>query len=156
MSSFHSLPRLLRSTAKLSVLMTAFFCVLPGYAGAGITDADILGTWKLTKVLDSADVASMGERGAAALLGKTLVVRRDSVSFAGEPCRPPELTRHREPTAQYIREGYHARVGMLGLPDAVTVVDLQCTEALIKGKGKIVVFWDGFFFDAVKQPAGRR
>jgi hypothetical protein len=156
MSSFDKLPRILRSTAKISLLTIACFCVLPGHANAGNTDSDILGTWKLTKVLDSADVASMDEHGAAALLGKTLVVRRDSVSFAGEPCRAPELTRHREPTAQYVREGYHARVGMLGLPEHVTVIDLQCTEALFKGKGKIVVFWDGFFFDAVKQPSGRR
>lgn len=156
MTSFRYLPRILRSKARMPVLALACFCVLPGYANAGKTDADILGTWTLTKVLDSADIASMDEKGAAALLGKTLIVRRDGISFAGEPCRAPELTRHQEPTAQYVREGYHARVGMLGLPDRVTVIDLQCTEALLKGEGKIVVFWDGFFFDAVKQPSGKR
>ena len=119
-------------------------------------DADILGTWTITKVLDSADVASLTDQQAAALVGKNIVVRRDSVMFNGEPYRAPDLTRHREPAAKFIREGYHARVGYLGLPDTITVVDLDCTEAFLKGKGKIVVFWQGYFFDAVKQPLAKR
>lgn len=119
-------------------------------------DADILGTWTLTKVLDSADVASLTDQQAAALVGKVMVVRRDSVMFNGEPCRAPELTRHREDTAKYVREGYHARVGYLGLPDTITVIDLDCTEAFIKGKERIVVFWQGYFYDAMKQRPAKR
>lgn len=119
-------------------------------------DADILGTWTLTKVLDSADVASLTDQQAAALVGKVMVVRRDSVMFDGEPCRAPELTRHREDAAKYVREGYHARVGYLGLPDTITVIDLDCTEAFLKGKEKIVVFWQGYFYDARKQPPAKR
>lgn len=119
-------------------------------------DADILGSWTLTKVLDSAEVASLTDQQAAALVGKVMVVRRDSVTFNGEPCRAPELTRHREDAAKYVREGYHARVGYLGLPDTITVIDLDCTEAFLKGKEKIVVFWQGFFYDAMKQPPAKR
>jgi hypothetical protein len=122
-------------------------------AGQPEKDADILGTWTLTKVLDSADVASLTDEQAEALIGKTVVVRRDSIMFNGEPCRAPELTRHREDAAKYMREGYHARVGYLGLPDSITVIDLDCTEAFIKSKGKLVVFWEGYFFDAIKQPS---
>jgi hypothetical protein len=119
-------------------------------------NADILGSWTLAKVLDSADVASLTDEQAAALIGKTVVVRRDSVMFDREPCRAPELTRHREDAAKYMREGYHARVGHLGLPDTITVIDLDCTEAFLKSKGKIVVFWRGYFFDAIKQPTAKR
>jgi hypothetical protein len=119
-------------------------------------DADILGTWTLTKVLDSADVASLTDQQAMALVGKTMVVRRDSVMFDGDPCRAPELTRHREEAAKYMREGYHARVGYLGLPFTITVIDLDCTEAFLKSKGKIVVFWRGYFYDAIKQPPVKR
>jgi hypothetical protein len=115
-------------------------------------DADILGTWTLTKVLDSADVASLSDEQAAALVGKIMLVKRNGVVFNGEPCREPELTRHREDAAKYMREGYHARVGYLGLPDTITVIDLDCTEAVLKGKGKIVVFWSGYFFDAMRKP----
>jgi hypothetical protein len=119
-------------------------------------DAGILGIWRLTKVLDSADVASLTDQQAAALVGKVMVVRRDSVIFNGEPCRAPELTRHREDAAKFMREGYHARIGYLGLPDTITVIDLDCTEAFLKSEGKIVVFWQGYFFDAVKQPLAKR
>lgn len=66
------------------------------------------------------------------------------------------MTRHREDAAKYMREGYHARVGYLGLPDTITVIDLDCTEAFLKSKGKIVVFWRGYFFDAMKQPQPTR
>jgi len=133
----------------------AMLLALTAHAAHPEKDPDILGIWVLTKVLDSADVASLTDQEAAALVGKTMVVRRDSVVFDGEPCRAPELTRHREDAAKYLREGYHARVGYLGLPETITVIDLDCTEAFLKSGGKIVVFWDGYFFDAIKQPPPR-
>lgn len=113
------------------VVMTTVFALVAhtAHAKKPEKDADILGTWTLTKVLDSADIASLTDQQAAALVGKVLVVRRDSVMFNGEPCRAPESTRRRHDAAKYVREGYHARVGGLGLPDIVTVVDLDCTEA---------------------------
>lgn len=52
---------------------------------------------------------------------------------------------------RYLREDAHAPSGRLGLATVVTVVDLACTEALLKSHGKIVVYWKGYFFDAVKQ-----
>lgn len=150
MSFLHSSGRLIAVTALFALAAHTAQAKKPEH------DADILGTWTLTKVLDSADVASLTDQQAAALVGKVMVVRRDSVMFNGEPCRAPELTRHREDAAKYIREGYHARVGYLGLPDTVTVIDLDCTEAFLKGKEKIVVFWQGYFYDAMKQRGVKR
>jgi hypothetical protein len=123
--------------------------------GADTKNADILGIWTLTKVLDSAEITAMDDDDADKLVGKTLEIRKGGIVFAGEPCQNPDLNRRREPTAKYIREAYHAPVGRLGLPDTVTVVHLTCTEALLKSKEKIVVFWDGFFFDAVKSKAAK-
>ena len=145
-------------TCKRSLTTVVMLVLLAhsAYARQQAKDADILGTWTISKVLDSADVASLTDQQAAALVGKNIVVRRDSVMFNGEPYRAPGLVRHREPTAKFIREGYHARVGYLGLPDTMTVVDLDCTEAFLKGKGKIVVFWQGYFFDAIRQPTVKR
>ncbi len=145
-----------RTYGRLLVVSVMFALIADAAHAKPAKDADILGTWTLTKVLDSADVASLTDQQAAALVGKVMVVRRDSVMFNGEPCRAPELTRHREDAAKYMREGYHARVGYLGLPNTITVIDLDCTEAFLKRKGNIVVFWQGYFYDAVKQPpAGR-
>jgi len=144
------------STHLLTVATVLALGAHPVQAKQPGKDADILGTWTLTKVLDSADIASLTDEQAAALVGKTMVVRRDGVVVDGEPCREPELTRHREDAAKYMREGYHARVGYLGLPDTITVIDLDCTEAFLKSRGKIVVFWQGYFFDAMKQPLPTR
>ena len=140
------------------VVMTTLFAMAAhtAHAKKPDKDADILGTWTLTKVLDSADIASLTDQQAAALVGKVLVVRRDSVMFNGDPCRAPGLTRRRQDAAKYVREGYHARVGGLGLPNIVTVVDLDCTEAFLKEREKIVVFWQGYFYDAVRQPQAKR
>lgn len=110
----------------------------------------MLGTWKITKVLDSSEISSIDDRQAARLVGKTLVIRPEKVTLAGESCEAPEFERHVEDTVRYLREEAHAASGKLGLPSTVTVVDLACTEALIKGHNKIVIYWNGFFFDAVK------
>lgn len=83
-------------------------------------------------------------------------MRRDGVVINGEPCRAPELTRRRHDAAKYVREGYHARVGGLGLPYIVTVVDLDCTEAFLKESETIVVFWQGYFYDAVRRAQAKR
>lgn len=106
---------LLHTSGRL-VAVTALFALVSHTAQATkpSKDPDILGTWTLTKVLDSADIASLTDQQAAALVGKVMVVRRESVMFNGEPCRPPELTRHREDAAKYMRVGYHARLGYPG------------------------------------------
>jgi hypothetical protein len=150
------MPAVRISTHLLTVATVLALGTHPVQAKQPGKDADILGTWTLTKVLDSADIASLTDEQAAALVGKTMVVRRDGVVVDGEPCREPELIRHREDAAKYLREGYHARVGYLGLPDTITVIDLDCTEAFLKSRGKIVVFWQGYFFDAMKQPLPTR
>jgi hypothetical protein len=114
-------------------------------------NADVLGIWTLTRILDSAEITSMDHREASRLLGKTLVIQPDNVVIVGETCGASDFERHREPAARYIRENYHAPVGRLGLRDSITVVNLGCTEALLKQKNKIVVFWDGYFYDAEKR-----
>ena len=86
------------------------------------------------------------------MVGKTLLIASDQVSVAGESCsKPPRFSRHYEDAARYIRETAHAPVGRLGVPTTVEAVGLACTEALIKGYDRIVIYWKGFFFDAVKQ-----
>lgn len=113
--------------------------------------AELLGAWRLTKVLDSSEISSISDKEAEELVGKTLVIERDQISLAGETCKAPEFERHYEDTARYLREEAHAASGRLGLPEVVMVVDLSCTEALLKSYDKIVIYWKGFFFDAVRQ-----
>jgi hypothetical protein len=63
-------------------------------------DADILGAWMLTQVLHSANIASLTDQQAVVLIGKILVMRRDSVMFKGEPYRAPELVRYHHDAAR--------------------------------------------------------
>lgn len=109
-----------------------------------------LGRWKLTKVPDSSQISAIDDKEAARLVGKTLVITKVEISLAGESCQDPEFERHYEDTVRYLREEAHAVSGRLGLPSVVTVVDLACTEALIKDHNRIVLYWKGFFFDAIK------
>jgi hypothetical protein len=138
-----------RFSGGCSVLLSAALMVHAHASTSG--NADVIGTWLLTKVLDQAEVTAMDDKQAAKLIGRTLVIRPDGIIFSGEPCQRSDVERHKEDAAKYVRENYHAPIGRLGLPATVTVVDLTCTEALLKSKNKMVVFWDGFFFDAVKQ-----
>lgn len=147
--------RLLQTVQICAALGLAAFSVAASAASADTKNADILGTWTLTRVLDYAEITGMDDDEAAKLVGKTLEIEKGGIVFAGEPCQNPDLTRHRESTARYIRANYHAPAGRLGLPETVTVVHLTCTEALLKSEDRIVVFWDGFFFDAVKGKAAK-
>lgn len=150
MSFLRKIPRLRALPAAAAF---AFALVAPLSAHSAERDySDLLGTWKLTKVLDSSEISSIDDRAAALLVGKVLVIDRDKVSLAGETCKDPEFERHYEDTARYLREEAHAASGRLGLPNVVMVVDLSCTEALLKSYDTIVIYWKGFFFDAVRQP----
>jgi len=148
--SFQRIATRLRALPITTVLALVALSMLP--AQAVEPNDDILGRWKLTKVLDSSQISSLDDKGAARLVGKTLVIDKTKVSLAGETCDDPEFERHYEDTIRYLREEAHAASGRLGLPSTVTVIDLACTEALIKGHDRIVLYWKGFFFEAVKLP----
>lgn len=148
----------LRITTRLralSITTALAWAVLSSLSAQAVEpNDDILGSWKLTKVLDSSQISSLDDNEAARLVGKTLVIEKTKVTLAGETCEDPEFERHYEDTVRYLREEAHAASGKLGLPSTVTVVDLACTEALLKGHDRIVLYWKGFFFDAVKLPLG--
>lgn len=154
MSSFRMPMRVhaLTLTATLSIIA----CVPRPVLAAEQDNTDLVGTWTLTKVLDSSGISSIDDKQAAALVGKTLVITPEKVTVAGESCRrAPKFTRHYEDAAQYIRESAHAPVGRLGIPSVVEAVDLACTEALIKRYDQVVIYWKGFFFDAVRKQPGQ-
>jgi hypothetical protein len=137
----------------IAALALASCLALPAHAVE--PNDDILGTWTLTKVLDSSEISSLDDVEAAQLVGKTLTIEPEKVSLGGHNCvRAPKFERHYEDTARYIREEAHAPAGRLGLPEVVTVVDLACTAAFLKNYNEIVIYWKGFFFDAVKQQPG--
>lgn len=126
----------------------ALSLVLPVHAAS---EADsVLGRWRFTVALDSADIASLDEHEAAALVGKVFTISRQRVTFGSRDCGAPELEVERVEPEEYLREQAHASGENLGLPNPVTVVDLGCTIAFIKGKNRLVIFWKGWFFNATR------
>lgn len=133
-----------------AALLCAVSSIAPASQPLQVND-DILGKWRIIKVLDASNITGLDDKEATRLVGKILTVELDKISLAGESCLDPEFERHYEDTVRYLREEAHASAWKLGLPEVVTVIDLSCTEALVKGYNKIVVLWKGVFFDAVRQ-----
>lgn len=114
------------------------------------TDFSVVGQWKLTAALDSAEIASLDEREAQRLVGRTLRISKKQLQFGKRVCSMPDFEAERVEPRLYLREHYHADDARLGLPNPVTIVHLDCTSAFVKNSNRLVVFWDGWFFDAVR------
>jgi hypothetical protein len=110
----------------------------------------LTGQWKLTSALDGAEITSLDENEAAHLVGRVFTISRKSVKFGKRRCGPSDFEAERVAPKLYLPEQFHASAEKLGLPSPVTAVDLSCTTVFIKNPNRLVIFWDGWFFDAVK------
>jgi hypothetical protein len=124
---------------------------LPLTLHANETNADVIGSWKIVKVLDSSEIAPFSDRQAQGLIGKVLEISGDKLEFAGRVCKKPDFERTQEEPVRYFRESAHASSAKLGLPDPVTVVHISCTYVYPKSANEMVIHWKGFFFDALRQ-----
>jgi hypothetical protein len=150
MTIFTKIRRLLTAT----LTATLFLSSTPAWAASAPgkdVNADIYGRWKITKVLDSAHITALSQSQAKKLIGKTVVVAKDRLVFNGEECDAPSYERTVEDTARSMREQGHVSSVNMGLPEQMTVIDAGCTYLFLKSKDRIVIHWDGFYFDAVKQ-----
>jgi hypothetical protein len=110
----------------------------------------LTGQWKLTAALDGARITSLDENEAARLVGSVFTIRKESVKFGKRTCGASDFEAERVEPKLYLPEQFHASPEKLGLPSPVTAVDLSCTTVFIKSSNRLVIFWDGWFFDAVK------
>jgi hypothetical protein len=133
------------------MLFALTFCTCVAAADARNPDADILGIWKIAAVLDAADVSAMSDRQARSMIGKTVRIAPDRFEFNGTVCQSPSYERRVEDGARHFREKGHVSSANLHLPDPVTVIDAKCTFVYIKRGGRIVIQWDGVYFEAVRQ-----
>lgn len=117
---------------------------------ADSTQQNVIGQWKLTAALDSADITSLDDYEAQKLLGRTLTINKKHLKFGERTCTSPDFSAKVVEPSLYLREHYHASASQLGLPNPVTIVHLECTSAFIKNRNRLVIFWQGWFFDAVR------
>lgn len=135
----------------ITIMATLVLCAMPLSPVRAASDQEpgVIGKWRLMKALDAAEISALDDREAQQLIGRVFTVSKRTVKVGKrDDCLPPSFeTKIVEPN-WYVREWAHASADLLGLPNPVTVVDLGCTNAFIKNRQRIVVFWKGWFFDA--------
>jgi len=134
--------------AIVHAAVPALWLATPAYAAS---EADsVLGRWRFTVPLDSAEITALDDGEAAALVGRIFTITKDRVAFGRRDCGAPSLDVMLVEPTLYLREQAHASSENLKLPNPVAVVDLGCTVAFVKGPDKLTIFWKGWFFDAVR------
>jgi hypothetical protein len=111
---------------------------------------EAIGDWRLTSVLDNVDITSIDDAQATKLLGRVMAIRKEGTRFGDQTCGAPSLDTERVEPNLYVRREARISAKKLHLPNPVTVVDIGCTHVFIKAPDHAVIFWDGFYFGAVK------
>jgi hypothetical protein len=110
----------------------------------------VAGKWRFTAALDAAEIASRDEREARQLIGHVFLISKAKVKFDKRDCGPTQFEAEKVEPRLHLRHAFHASAEKIGLPNPVTVVDLNCTSVFVKNPNRLVIFWDGWFFDAVR------
>ena len=112
---------------------------------------DIYGTWKITRVVGTADSYGLSARQIRAMIGKPVIVSDAKFAFNGRTCLNPHYTRSVEETSTYFRREWQANSADFRLPNPVTVVATGCNFLYPSGKNRVVVAEEsGVFFEAVR------
>lgn len=135
------------TVAAAFVLSSCFSCPLH----AAEQDKSVIGKWKLTKVLDSSEISALDDDEAERLVGQVLTITEKEVRLGKRTCKDPDFEVTHAETNEYLQRSAHASAKMLGLPNPVTAVHINCTYVYKKAPGRLVVHWKGVFFDAVRK-----
>jgi len=114
-------------------------------------DKSVIGRWRLSAVLDSAEISALDDTQAESFVGQVLSIGPDQVQLGKRRCDSPSFEVTVAETDDYLYRYANAVPDNLGLPNPVTAVNLGCMEVYHKPPGKIVVLWRGVFFEAVRQ-----
>lgn len=136
-------------TFKSFAVFTAVAVLLAAPASAQGVDKSIIGKWKISKMLDSAEISALDDAQAEKLVGKVLNIHADKIQFAGTTCPDPNFEVERGETYQYFARRANASADNLGLPNPVTAIHVDCTYVYKKAPDRLVVLWQGVFFDAM-------
>ncbi len=129
-------------------LAFSLLLVLTATLTAGEQASDLYGTWKVVRVETAAPVTAMSGREAAHLVGRKLILGAGKLQFDGQTCQP--TYDHSKETWDEILQDYKVDGKQLHVPNPVDKYDGDCTELYVQRAGKIVFYWNGFFFKATK------
>lgn len=149
--TYPSCGKLLSRAKALPIIASVVFASWSTLVTAADTyESAVTGRWRLTAALDGAEITALDEREAQRLVGRVFTISKEHVNFGKRDCGPSQFHAERVEPRLFLRDQFHASVEKLGLPNPVTVVDLSCTTVFIKNKNRLVIAWDGWFFDAVR------
>ena len=128
------------------------------------TTLHLLGRWRFTSVLDSTPIVSLSDKEAKSFIGTYLTISQKRVQFHGKICMSPSYAIFYEDRDESFRKGFHMNPQYLSLPTTVTTIEAKCmplprqdakknvvvTYLYIRDKNRVVLYWGGFFFNAVK------
>jgi hypothetical protein len=151
----------------LATLLWTLSCATPGLLDAQAMPAAILGNWRITRILPTANHACWGPEEAAKLVGSRLRYRQGSMIWQGGEVPVPEAL-SRTLSRRKFQDEYKVDFADLGIKsDSVTEIDLQHEDAditgattevpgdtvVLAGPGRIVVSACGVFYEAVRVSA---
>ncbi|WP_146172023.1 hypothetical protein [Pseudoduganella armeniaca] len=139
-----------------AVALSWFGLAIPQALAAEQRDLSVIGAWKLTSVLDSADVSGLDDEEASKLIGTVLKISKNHVRIGDHVCGSPDFAVISGDREEYIRRRAHSSAENLGLPSPVTSIHISCAYVYKKSPDMLVLNWQGVFFDAVRQQAKHR
>ena len=115
------------------------------------TITDFVGNWVVTDVVDYADVSG-GIPEAKRILGMTMRITPNSISFDKETCKPNTGFIVKEvDTRSELAKQFDLRVNETGLPEKTFFVDSDnCFAVFRMNEHKIVFGWDGIIVRAIR------
>lgn len=143
-------PRLIRRVSFQQTFLALALITPLSVEASDPIERIVTGQWRFTKPIDSADIASLDEREAAQLVGHIFTIRKDKVAFGDRDCGDTEFEAKKVEPTLYLRRQFNSNVEGLKLPNPVTVVEISCTAVFIRNPNRLVIFWKGWFFDAVR------
>ena len=113
-------------------------------------DRSVVGIWNIVSILDYAPI-SVGESQAKPLVGQELVISPERIKFGNQECAESDFWAEMVQPDLDLRENARINNNKLRLPNPVTIVELSCAYAYIKNPDRIVLAWNGIFFDVVRK-----
>jgi hypothetical protein len=148
--SFLACAALIKCSNIFVLIVIIAMNISPSAHASDSIERKVTGEWRFTAALDGAEIASLNENEAQQLLGLVFTIRKEQVKFGEMDCGKTAFEAHKVEPQFHLRKEFHASSKELGMPTPVTVVDLNCTSVFITKPNHLVIFWQGWFFDAVR------
>jgi len=124
-------------------------CMVAAAAGANATSEpfSFYGTWKVDKLVGYSEI-SVGEDQLRGLIGKQIVIGKNSLKVGDDDCKADNMRAATRATAPILLREYKAGVKDAGVPARTLVLDADPCGYVFRAGREIVFSQDGGFYRA--------